>query len=196
MITPVVTRPESSPGVLARVLRDAADGRFPPVDGGWERVAPWLPGLEAVVAFTGHAYLAVEGELPDVPIDSLDALLVARGRGGPEVLVPRPDLAGHPRAVHARTKRTDVRVLGRAGGGDLAVLARGVAGLTELSMELEPGHRGGGAGRALVADALASVPAGEVVVAGVAPGNAASLRAVLAAGFAPAGSVQVFRRAR
>ncbi len=204
------------PSVLAEVVRAAAAGRFPPADGGWTRVRPWLPGLEAVVALTGHAFLAVEGPLPDRPvdgfggahdprlvaalagpdgwIDSLDALLVARGRGGPQVLVPRPDLADHPRAVHARSKRTGLRVLGRPTGSDVVVLARGVAGLTELSMELEPAHRGGGAGRALVADALRSVPAGEVVVAGVAPGNAASLRTVLAAGFAPVGSLQLFRR--
>ncbi len=207
----------AEPSELTAVVRAAADGRFPPVDGGWTRVRPWHPGLEAVVAFTGHAFLAVEGPLPDRPVDgfggahdprlvaalagpvgwtdSLDALLVARGRGGPEVLVPRPDLADHPRAVHAREKRTGLRVLGRAAGTDVAVLARGVAGLTELSMELEPARRGGGAGRALVADALRSVPAGEVVVACVAPGNAASLRAVLAAGFAPVASLQVFRRA-
>ena len=203
--------------VLAAAVRAAADGRFPPADGGWTRVRPWRPGLEAVVAFTGHAFLAVDGPLPDVPVDgfggahdprlvaalagpdgwvdSLDALLVARGRGGPEALVPRPDLGGHPRVEHARAKRTGLRVLGRATGSDVAVLARGVAGLTELSMELEPARRGGGAGRALVADALRSVPAGEVVVACVAPGNAASLRAVLAAGFVPVGSLQLFRRA-
>jgi GNAT superfamily N-acetyltransferase len=210
-------RSAAEPSELTTVVRAAADGRFPPVDGGWTRVRPWHPGLEAVVAFTGHAFLAVEGPLPDLPIegfggahdprlvtalaepdgwiDSLDALLVGRGRGAPGVLVPRPDLAGHPRAAHARRKRSDLRILGRATGSDVAVLARGVAGLTELSMELEPAHRGRGAGRALVADALRSVPAGEVVVASVAPGNAASLRAVLAAGFAPVGSLQVFRRA-
>lgn len=60
-------------------------------------------------------------------------------------------------------------------------------------MEAPPPRRGG-AGRALVRDALASVPAGEVVAAAVAPGNAASLRLLLAAGFAPVGSVQLFHR--
>lgn len=84
-------------------------------------------------------------------------------------------------------------MLGRATGTDVAVLARGIAGLTELGMELEPGHRGDGAGRTLVADALRSVPAGDVVAACVAPGNAASLRAVLAAGFRPIGSLQVWQ---
>ncbi len=76
----------------------------------------------------------------------------------------------------------------------MAVLGSGVGGLTELSLELEPGRRGWGEGAALVAAALAWVPAGELVVAAVAPGNAASLRALLAAGFVPVGSLQLFRR--
>jgi RimJ/RimL family protein N-acetyltransferase len=47
----------------------------------------------------------------------------------------------------------------------------------------------------MVRDALASVTAGDVVVAACAPGNAASLRTLLAAGFVPVGSSQLFRRA-
>jgi hypothetical protein len=38
------------------------------------------------------------------------------------------------------------------------------------------------------------VPAGELVLSAVAPGNAASLRALLSAGFVPLGSSQLFRR--
>jgi RimJ/RimL family protein N-acetyltransferase len=38
------------------------------------------------------------------------------------------------------------------------------------------------------------VAAGDPVVAAVAPGNAASLRALLSAGFVPLGSLQLFRR--
>lgn len=200
---------------LADLVRDAADGRFPPADGGWVQVPPWRAGVEAVLAFTGFAVLAVDGPLPrpvdgfggahdprlitalagpDSWIDSLDALLVARGTGGPPALRVRPDLAGHPRVAFARAVRDDVRVLGRADGDGLAVLGRGIAGLTELSMEVPPAGRGG-AGRALACDALTCVPAGEVVVAAVAPGNAASLRALLAAEFTPIGSSQLFRRA-
>ncbi|QJY44543.1 N-acetyltransferase [Pseudonocardia broussonetiae] len=200
---------------LAGLLCDAADGRFPPSDGGWVRVPPWRAGVGAVLAFTGFAVLAVDGPLPrqvdgfggahdprlitalagpDGWIDSLDALLVARGTGGPPALRARNDLADHPRAAFARAVRDDVRVLGRADGDDVAVLGRGIAGLAELSMEVPAGRRGG-AGRALVRDALTCVPDGEVVVAAVAPGNAASLRALLAAGFVPIGSSQLFRRA-
>lgn len=210
-MTPTPDRTHRS---LATLLGDAANGRFPDADGSWVQVAPWRPGVEAVVAFTGFAVLAVDGPVPgpvdgfggahdprliaalagpDGWIDSLDVLLVARGTGGPPVLFPRPDLAAHPRAGFARGVRDDVRVLGRATGDELAVLARGIAGLTELSMEVPPADRGG-AGRALVRDALTSVPAGEVVLAACAPGNAASLRTLLAAGFVPVGSSQLFWR--
>jgi len=210
---------------LAGLIASAADGRFPPVDGGWHRVAPWRDGLEAVVAFTGHAVLAVRSDVPDERlvelgvdglggahdprlvaalagdggwIDSLDALLVTRATGRPAGtgLVPRPDLADQPRARLAAELRDDVRVLGRADDTDptVAVVSRGVAGLTELSFEIEPTRRGG-AGADLVRSALAAVPAGELVVAAAAPGNAASLRALMSAGFVPVGSVQLFRRA-
>jgi hypothetical protein len=63
-----------------------------------------------------------------------------------------------------------------------------------MSFELEPGHRGRGGGAELARDTLSMAPAGELVLAAVAPGNAASVRALLAAGFAPLGSVQLFSR--
>ena len=69
------------------------------------------------------------------------------------------------------------------------------AGLTELSVELEPSARGQGRGVALVRAAVAAAPEG-LVLAAVAPGNAASLRAFLAAGFTVLGSTQLLRPAR
>lgn len=211
---------------LALLVESAAEGRFPPVDGGWERVPPWRADLEAVVAFTGHAVLAVDPSTPDEVladlgadgfggahdprlvaalagpggwIDSLDALLVRRGTGAGDVaprLVPRPDLADHPRVGFAARIRDDLEVLGnpRPDRSAVAVLGRGLAGLRELSFELEPARRGERIGAAFVEDALTAVPADELVVAAVAPGNAASLRALLAAGFVPLGSMQLFRR--
>ncbi|MEP7026391.1 MAG: hypothetical protein ABJB47_21820, partial [Actinomycetota bacterium] len=77
---------------------------------------------------------------------------------------------------------------------DLAVLSRGIGGLTELSFELEPGHRGAGQAADLIRAALAAAGDDELVVAAAAPGNAASIRALLAAGFRPLGSVQLFGR--
>jgi len=210
---------------LADVIEDAANGRFPPVDGGWHRVTPWKQGLEAVVAFTGHAVFAVDAATTDESlaglgadgfggahdprlvaelagprgwIDSLDALLVGRGLGSEPTssrLVSRPDLASHPRVHFAATNRADVRVFGLEDPeqSSVVVLARGVAGLPEISFELDPDDRGG-AGAALVRDGLRLVPDSELVCAAAAPGNAASLRALLTAGFVPLGSLQLFRR--
>jgi RimJ/RimL family protein N-acetyltransferase len=127
-------------------------------------------------------------------------LMAAQGTGRPGVpsaLVSRPDLASHPRAVFAAGIRAQSRIVGYAEPGRraLAIISEGLAGLLELSFELEPGQRGQGGGAQLVRDALSVLPAGELVVSAVAPGNAASVRTLLAAGFAPLGSLQLFRRA-
>lgn len=206
---------------LAMMLVDAGFGRYPAADGGWELMPPWRSGLQAVVAFTGHAALVVSPQVPDERlialgmdgyggahhprliaelagrggwIDSLDALLIGRGGAVSGPLVERADLTDHPRVTFARHLRDDVRVFGYPdpGRSDVAVVARGIGGLTELSVELDLARRGAGAGAALVADALAVVPEGTWVVAAVAPGNAASLRAFLAAGFRPVASIQLF----
>ena len=212
---------------LAELITAAADGRFPQADGGWRRVPPWRPGLEAIIAFTGHAVLAVAPDIsdqrlislgvdgfggahdprlitalagPDGWIDSLDMLMAGRGTGRagePPRLAHRPDLAAHPRAAFAARLRDQVRPMGYAdrSRGALALISCGIAGLTELSFELEPEHRGHGGGAELVRDALTTVPDGQLVLAAVAPGNAASVRSLLAAGFVPLGAVQLFRRA-
>lgn len=208
---------------LAALIAAAAAGRFPRPDGGWHRVPPWRPGLEAIFSFTAHAVFAVAPDItdhrlaslgadgfggahdprlitalagPDGWIDVLDMLMAGRGTGAPSRLVDRPDLTGHRRARFAARIRDHPRVLGYPGAerSALAIISGGIAGLTELSFELEPGRRGQGGGAGLVADALAVVPAGQLVVAAVAPGNAASVRALLSAGFVPLGSLQLFRR--
>jgi hypothetical protein len=137
---------------------------------------------------------------PDGWIDSLDILMAARGAGRPgvaPVLVDRPDLAGHPRAEFAAGIRDHPRIVGYQDPrrSALAVISTGIAGLAELSFELEPGRRGTGGGARLARDALSAVPSGQLAVAAVAPGNAASVRALLAARFKPLGSLQLFRRA-
>lgn len=207
---------------LGGLIVAVAGGRYPAADGSWHRIPPWRPGVEAVVAFTGHAVFAVGPDIPDRLlgdlgadgfggahhprlisalagaggwVDTLDLLLVACGTGA-SPLVDRPDLAGHPRAAFAARIRDCPRVMGYPdpGRADLAVISRGIGGLAEISFELEPGRRGNGAGAALARDALGTVRAGEIAVAAVAPGNAASVRALLTAGFVPAGSVQLFSR--
>lgn len=204
---------------LLRYFLDAADGRFPPVDGGVTMTGPLAGGLECSVAFTGHAVIATalpEEEIrsfgPDgfgaslAPgllchlagrggwIDAIDATLAARGTGGAggTPLPERHDLDDHSRVRHARELRTGVCVYGDERG--LVTLSEGLAGRRELSTELhEPAGGGRRLGRSLLRDALALVPEGEPVFAAVSPGNARSLRAFLAVGFAPLGSEVLVR---
>lgn len=159
------------PHPLLGYFLDAAEGRFPPADG-QVTVLPALPrGLEASVAFTGHAVVAtalaedeVQAQEPDgfgqslAPdflrhlagtegwIDCIDATLVARGTGGTARLAPLPEPVEHPRVQHARRLRTDVRVFGDERG--LITLASGLAGRREMSVELwDPDGDGLGRGR-------------------------------------------------
>ena len=68
----------------------------------------------------------------------------------------------------------------------LVTLGRGLVGRLEISVELlTAGPAVRGAGRELIAAGLGQVPADAFVWAQVAAGNAASLRAFLAAGFVP-----------
>ena len=98
---------------LAVLLGEAADGRFPPVDGGVSRTGPWRDGVEAAVAFTGHAVLAV-GEDVD---DSALLRLGAHGYGG----------AHDPRLVTALVGEGEIGVLDVLLWSALAVLMFGAA---------------------------------------------------------------------
>jgi hypothetical protein len=40
--------PRTGEHPLAGLITAAAAGQFPDPDGGWERVPPWRPGLEAI----------------------------------------------------------------------------------------------------------------------------------------------------
>jgi hypothetical protein len=202
---------------LHRVLLDAADGRFPPVDGGVDVAAPMAGDHHAVVEFTGHSFVLTDRDGADVLargadgfggashpdllrwlagpdgwIGSHDAVLAARGIGGGRLTV-RDDLDDHPRVVRSRDHRRDVAVYGDETG--LVTIGRGLVDRLEVSVEVFDGARAG-AGRRLIAEALELVPAGEIVFAQVAPGNAASLRAFLSCGFAPIGAETLLLPAR
>jgi L-amino acid N-acyltransferase YncA len=73
-----------------------------------------------------------------------------------------------------------------AAEGGVLVTGRGVGGRLEVSVEVDEEARQRGLGRALVT--AARHLAGEPLWAQVAPGNARSLRAFLAAGYRPVGS--------
>lgn len=210
---------ESHP--LGALLSDALDGAAPAPDGGWHREKPWHEGVFGIVTFTGHAVFCVPLEVDDAHlaalrpdgfggaadprvilalagaggwIDSLDVVLAARGSGErPRFLVERPGLATHPRARRAARLRTAVQVYGEPDHDDAVfVMGRGIGGLRELSFEISPDARGDGLGRRLIADARSLVGPGEPLLVSVSPGNVASLRATLAAGFRPIAGVQLF----
>lgn len=215
---PVPSDPTASHPLLDKLLA-AADGRFPPVDGAVTVLPPLASGLELIVAFTGHAVVATGlgvDELtragadgyggavtPDVQrliagedgwIGTQDLVLVGSGLGDD---ASRPslrrcgDLADHPRVAHALAIRDDVEVYADQRG--LVTVARGAAGRLEISLELEPGRQGTGAGYGLLDDARRLVPVGATVFAAVAPGNARSLRLFLKHGFTPIGAEIVIR---
>ena len=191
------------PHPLLPVLLAAAAGDFPPADGAVVYLPPLPAGQAAVVSLTARVYLATDQRVagldgfgaalrPEVlrrlagpagTVDTLDVTLAAHGLGG-GTLPRRAGVLDHPRVRYAVALRQDVRVHGDDDG--LITLATGLAGRREMSVELR--RPGGGAGRALIVEALRLVPAGEPVFAAVAPGNARSLRAFLAAGFGPIGS--------
>jgi hypothetical protein len=201
-------------GTLAAVLDDAAAGRFPPADGGVTIVPPPSARDAGVIGFTAHAIIFTDADpgwvAAQLPADDLSgpltpaflqALCVRTNRrahstdmlcvapslpGPPEIaLTPEPDLA-HPRIARALHYRDDVRAW-RAPGG-VVLIGRGVAGRWETAVEVDPGRRCRGLGRALASAARRLVPGGAPVWAQIAPANAASVRAFLAAGFKPVGA--------
>ncbi|MCU1429080.1 MAG: family N-acetyltransferase [Actinomycetia bacterium] len=143
----------------------------------WGSVAPWLAERAGATELSGDVLLCGIGggiARPDVDLD-----LVEEGE------------IEHPRVARATRYRDDVVVYVTRDRDGVLVLGRGIAGRHEVAFEVEPHARNGGLGRALVESALAIVAEGEAVWAQVHPGNAASLRTVLAAGFTPIGYEQL-----
>jgi ribosomal protein S18 acetylase RimI-like enzyme len=120
---------------------------------------------------------------PGPPPGKLSGDARAGGGGAPTVLIPT---AQHARIVRALRYRDDVRAWQTAAG--VIVLGRGLAGRWETAIEVDPQYRSSGVGRQLASAARHLVPAGEAVWAQIAPGNAASVRAFLRAGFRPIGA--------
>ena len=92
----------------------------------------------------------------------------------------------HTRIARAVRYRDDVRAWQAAGG--VIAIGRGVAGRWETAIEVDPRFRSAGLGRRLASAARHLVPDGAPVWAQIAPGNAASVRAFLWAGFRPIGA--------
>jgi hypothetical protein len=108
----------------------------------------------------------------------------------------RDDLGDHPRVVRAGRYRPELSVFADRPEGEpdgVLVVGRGVAGRWEMAYEVAPSARGRGLGRQIAAAASSLVHGDEPVFAQVSPGNAASLRSCLAAGYTPIGSEVLFR---
>jgi GNAT superfamily N-acetyltransferase len=196
---------------LGQVLAAAAAGRPPAPDGRVTVVPRAAGGAKAgVVAFTAHHVVAADVD-PDwvhsvLPPGSLSAPLAARfltalgDRVGAEpgaydsVLVAPPaavplagltEVAGADSARLRRAERYRVDVRAWTVPGAILIVGRGLAGRWEVSLEVDPAFRGRGLGRALVAAAPDLLPPGATLWAQVSPGNVASLRMFLAAGYRP-----------
>ncbi len=208
---------------LLELLLAAAAGRFPPADARVEVLRSPPGPSDGVVAFTAHHVVAADVPAADVlarldPDDigapmgarflawladrvgsepgMLDAVLAADPTSDPDAtrLIPRDDLAHHPRVARAIQYRTGVRLFADPDERGVLAVGRGLAGRLEVSLEVEPDHRGHGLGRAL-ASAARSFSDGEPVFAQVSPGNVSSLRAFLAAGYRPIASEVLFLKA-
>jgi hypothetical protein len=200
--------------ILGTLLTDVASGRFPPADGGVTIVPQPSERDCGVFGFTAHAVIFTDAD-PDwvrgqlragdlaAPVSaaflqtlavatnrragSLDLLCCAQSLDGP----PPVELIAVPESNHSRVLRAlsyrDEVMTWRADGG-IVLIGRGVAGRLETAIEVDEDRRGQGLGRRLAIAARHLIPEGTVLWAQVAPGNAASVRAFLAADFRPVGA--------
>jgi GNAT superfamily N-acetyltransferase len=203
---------------LAALLDAAANGSFPPADGVVELLGPPPGRAMAVVGFAAHfavaadvddgwvrgrlapgdlhaplspAFLAALGARLGRRDDGVDLVLAARGLDGTPALTETGD-AAHPRVTRAHAHRDGVRVFESAGGKAVVVLGHGLAERLEVAFEVDPAHRGGGLAAAALVEARRLVGPAGVLYAQTAPANVPSLRALLAAGFAPIGAEALF----
>lgn len=160
------------------------------VDPAWvaERVSPGdlsaptnPPFLSALEEATGRRVNAIDGMLLAPALtDPADRSAAVAG------LTELTD-HDHPRVERAWRYRDEVRVYVDAYGG-LVLTGRGLAGRVECAIEVAEGARGKGHGRRLARAARALIPADAHIWAQVTPGNAASFRTFLAAGYKLVGS--------
>ena len=197
---------------LSYLLTEVADGKHPPADGMVTVMRPPDERLSGVLAFTAHhvvvadvtpawvrerlhphdlsaplgpPFLAALADATGRTVGSIDAVMVGSALPGDPELELQPAVGvDHRRVRRAQRYRTDVRVW-RHGGG-IVLLGRGLAGRWEVAVEVDRAARGHGLGRTLFAAARHLVD--DAVWAQVAPGNVASVRALLEAGYRPGGA--------
>lgn len=144
--------------------------------------APFLAALGAHVgARVGHLDVVLVATAGDEPADAAAVRSV-------DLVEVEPVSGDHDRVLRALAFRRDLAVCRTTDRAGVVMLGRGLADRWEISFEVEPAARGRGVGRALALAGLGLVPPGQPVFAQVSPGNVASLRVLLAAGYRPIGS--------
>ncbi|HEY7429724.1 MAG TPA: GNAT family N-acetyltransferase [Streptosporangiaceae bacterium] len=201
-------------GAVGALLAEVAGGSYPPPDGSVTLLPQPSPRDAGVFGFTAHAvifadadrdwitgqllpgdlgapmspaFLAGLAERTGRRVNGIDLLCTAEPLPGPPALplVPLTD-SDHPRVARARRYRDRVRVWQAVGG--VVLIGAGIARRWEVAVEVDPDARGKGLGRELAMAARHLIPPDVPLWAQVSPGNAASVRAFLAAGFTPVGS--------
>ncbi len=208
--------------LLCRLFTGVANAQFPEADSIVDVVGAPPGPVDAVVAFTAHHVVAaniepswVHAQLPDGDLSapmsaaflsalaerlgsrpgSLDVVLCARGEPGePELPLVQVSSSHHPRVARAHRFRRQLRVYADPEDRGVLIIGTGLAGRTEAGFEVQPRHRGQGLGRALARSCLRLVEPGQPLFMQTAPGNAASLRAILAAGYVPVAGEVLFPR--
>ena len=203
---------------LASVLENAARGRFPTADGSIEVLPPPPGPAMAVLTLTAHYFIAasapeewIRQQLPPGDLlapmsprfltaladklqmhdDGVDILLAATGLPGNPAL-DETTAAEHPRVARANAHRQNVRVFTDTSGAATVILGNGCALRHEIAIEVQPGSRDQGLASRTLIEARRLIDPDQALFAQTAPGNAASLRALLAAGFRPIGSEVLF----
>jgi hypothetical protein len=201
---------------LPEIISDIEAGESVPADRAYFVVPQPGPRAAAVCAFTGVSVIAadvdeqwVAGLLPpddlSAPlnppflraleeklarrVNNLDLVLISAPQPVPPSLPLREVTdSDHPRVRRALRYRDEVRVWETESGRGVVILGRGLAGRWEVAVEVAPQARGRGVGRSLAMAARSLVPGDRQLWAQIAPGNAASVRAFLAAGYEPVGA--------
>jgi GNAT superfamily N-acetyltransferase len=123
--------------------------------------------------------------------DGIDLLLAARGLRGRTTL-RETTAEGHARVKRAHAHRDDVRVFTDPTRAATIILGRGLANRTEIAIEIKPNRRNQGIARQALTEARRIIETNQLFFAQTPPGNAASLRTLLTAGFQPIGSEVLF----
>lgn len=202
---------------LARLLDEAARGRFPSPDGtttilpqpchrdagviaftahsvvftdedpDWVRAALAATHCDALAAAMNPRFLAALLDRTGRAADTIDLTTVALPLRG-EPPLPLREIADPEHPRVARARAHRDDVRVWVVDGGILILGRGVAGRWETAIEVEEPARHRGLGRALAMSARHVVPDGQPVWSQQSPGNARSVRAFQAAGFRPVGS--------